>query len=195
VYELPKAATLLGGGAFARGLLDNWQVSGNYRFQTGGPYGIGFSIPGIGNAQLTGSYTEGARARQLGERGSGHGSDPYRQFNTDAFTIPQAGSLGLESGRNIMIGPGINVFDLSLQKAFRFHKEARLELRLDAFNVLNHPQYSGVNSTLNVRSFTDPTPTNLPFDAAGNLVNRTGFGTVSGARDPRILQIVARFRF
>ena len=192
VYELPKVA---GWGALARGLLNDWQVSGNYRFQTGAPYTVGFSIPGVGNTNLTGSYTEGARIRIVGPPGSGTTGDPYRQVDASAFAPPGVGSVGLESGRNTFVGPGINVFDLSLQKTIRFHRESRLELRFDAFNVFNHPQYSGVNSTLNFRSLTDPTPTNLPFDSAGNLVNKNGFGTVNGARDPRILQVVARVRF
>ena len=40
------------------------------------------------------------------------------------------------------------------------------ELRLDTFNTFNHTQYDGVNSTLNVTSLTDPTPTNLALETA-----------------------------
>lgn len=103
----------------------------------------------------------------------------------------------MESGRNFLVGPGINNIDLSLQKSFLIDEKRRLELRVDAFNALNHTQFSGVNSNLNITSLTNPTPTNLPFDASGNFVfaNRNGFGTVSGVRDPRILQMVARFVF
>jgi len=76
-------------------------------------------------------------------------------------------------------------------------EKRRLELRVDAFNALNHTQFSGVNSNLNFTSLTNLTPTNLPFDANGNFIfnNRNGFVTVSGVRDPRILQMVARFVF
>ena len=70
-----------------------------------------------------------------------------------------------------------------------------LELRLDAFNALNHTQFLDVNTTLNVRSLTDPTPTNLPYDASGNLVNPTGFGAVTNVRPPRQVQLLARFQF
>jgi hypothetical protein len=68
-----------------------------------------------------------------------------------------------------------------------------LQFRADAFNVLNHTQFSGVNSTLNFNASLHPT--NLPYDAAGNLVNATGFGTINGARDPRIVQLVMRLQF
>ena len=84
-----------------------------------------------------------------------------------------------------------------MQKSFSFTERSRLELRVDAFNAFNHTQFSGVNSTLNVTSLTNFTPTNLPFDANGNFIfaNRNGFGTINGARDPRILQLVARVVF
>jgi hypothetical protein len=177
---------------------DHWQLSGVYAFQSGAPYQVGFSIPGgIGNAQLTGSNTEGARPRIIGNPGSGSSSDPFRQINVAAFTAPLPGSLGLEAGRNYLIGPGVNNVDLFLQKSFPFGEKRRLELRVDAFNAFNHTQFSGVNATLNVTSLTNFTPTNLPFDANGNFIpaNKNGFGTVNGVRDPRILQLVAKFIF
>lgn len=197
IYELPNLSKYTNGNKVAAFFGDHWQLSGIYTFQTGTPYTVNFSIPGVGNTQLTGSNTEAARVRVTGAAGSGHSGDPYRQFNTAAFTAPLPGSRGLESGRNYLIGPGINNFDLSLQKSFTIRERGHLELRVDAFNALNHPQFSGVNSTLNVTSLTNFTPTNLPFDANGNFIfaNRNGFGTVNGARDPRILQLVARLSF
>jgi hypothetical protein len=91
----------------------------------------------------------------------------------------------------------VNNLDVSVQKSFRLRGTARLELRADAFNALNHTQFSGVNATANYTSLTATTPSNLPYDAAGNFIfaNRNGFGTVSGARDPRIIQLAARVRF
>jgi hypothetical protein len=198
IYELPNLSRYANDNKIVGFFGDHWQLSGIYTFQTGAPYQIAFSIPGgIGNTQLTGSNTEGARVRVAGVAGSGNSGDPYRQFVTTAFTAPLPGSLGLESGRNYLTGPGINNFDLTLQKSFSIKERGRLELRVDAFNAFNHTQFSGVNSTLNVTSLTNFTPTNLPFDANGNFIfaNRNGFGTINGARDPRILQLVARLSF
>ena len=62
--------------------------------------------------------------------------------------------------------PPINNLDLSLSKTFPL-KGTRLEVRLDAFNALNHTQFTGVNNTVNFASLTDPTITNLPYDASG----------------------------
>jgi hypothetical protein len=70
-----------------------------------------------------------------------------------------------------------------------------MEVRLDMFNALNHTQWSGVNSSVSFASVSDPTVTNLPYDANGNLVNRGGIGTISGVRDARTIQLVTRLTF
>jgi hypothetical protein len=197
VYELPRFSSHFGSGRAASLALDEWQISGIYRVQSGAPYTPGFSISGIGNQNLTGSFTEGARIGVTGDAGAGNSGDPYHQLNTAAFTPPRPGSIGLESGRNWLTGPGINNLDVSIQKSFPLRGTTRLELRADAFNALNHTQFSGVNATANYTSLTATTPSNLPFDANGKFIfaNRNGFGTVNGARDPRIIQLAARIRF
>jgi hypothetical protein len=116
-------------------------------------------------------------------------------FDTSVFTTPRPGSLGLESGRNYMNRAPTNNLDLSVAKRIPVGGNRRLELRIDAFNALNHTQFLDVNNTLAVRSLTDPTPTNLPYDASGNLVNPTGFGAVTNVRPSRQVQLLARFSF
>jgi hypothetical protein len=192
VYELPRATDnkVLGHA------LNNWQLSGIYRYQTGAPYNIGFSIPGISAYTLTGTQNiEGARIVVTGDPGSGHSSDPFRQFDVTKFTTPSPGSLGLESGRNFLYRAPINNWDISLAKRFVIKEQVKIEVRLDTFNTFNHTQFDAVNATLNVRSLTDPTPTNLPFDGAGNLVNRNGFGTIQSVRPPRNMQLSAHIQF
>jgi hypothetical protein len=192
VYELPRATTNHALGY----ALNDWQLSGIYRYQTGAPYNIAFTVPGISAYTLTGTQTiEGARIAIVGDPGSGQSSDPYRQFNAAAFTTPKPGSLGLESGRNFLYRAPINSWDLSLAKRFSITEKGKLEIRLDAFNALNHTQFDTVNSTLVVRSLTDPTPTNLPFDSTGKLVNPNGFGTIQAVRPPRNLQLSAHIQF
>ena len=61
--------------------------------------------------------------------------------------------------------------------------------------MFNHTQFSGINSTLNFTSLTNPTPTNLYLKPDGSINNINGFGTVSGARDPRIMQLMVRIHF
>jgi pullulanase/glycogen debranching enzyme len=68
-------------------------------------------------------------------------------------------------------------------------------LRGEAFNVFNHTQFTGINSTLNFSGLTNPTYTNLPYNSIGKLTNITGFGTVSGVASPRTMQLVMKVQF
>jgi hypothetical protein len=191
VYQTP---TVVSGPL---GLLANdWQISGIYRWTSGRPYNVAFNIPDITAANLTG--TDGnpnARVVLTCDPGSGWSGDPYKQLNTSCFAPPQPGSDGAESARYFVRSPPINNLDLSLSKRFRVKKDIGFEVRLDAFNALNHTQFTGVNNTVNFKSLSDPTITNLPYDASGNLVNQSGFGTINGVAPPRQLQLVTRVMF
>jgi len=76
------------------------------------------------------------RAHLVGNPNSG--SHTIAQwFNTAAFTQPDAGVIW-HSGRNILRGPGINNWDMSVFKNFAFREQVRLQLRLESFNAFNH---------------------------------------------------------
>jgi hypothetical protein len=197
VYDLPG---MQGRHALVRGVLGGWQISGFTRFQSGVPYGVGYSITGVSQQNITGSSTEGARVYAIGDPYAGTSNNPYNRINAAAFLPPQVGSIGLESGVNYLTGPGINDWDISLQKSFSIKERARLQFRIDTFNTFNHTQFgtatgSGINSTLNYASLTNPTPTNLYLKPDGTVNNINGFGTVNAARDPRELQLVIRLQF
>jgi hypothetical protein len=191
IYQTPKVAS----GALGY-LTNDWQISGIYRYTSGRPYPINFSIPGIGAANLTGSDgNQNARVVLTCDPGKGSSGDPYRQINTSCFAPPKTGSDGTESARYFVHGPPINNVDLSLSKNFLVGKTVKLEVRLDAFNALNHTQFNGVNNSVSFASLTNPTITNLPYDASGNLVRNNGFGSINGVAPPRILQLVTRLTF
>jgi hypothetical protein len=190
VYQTPKVAK----GVL--GLLANeWQFSGVYRYTSGRAYGIGWSIPGVGNNNLTGGTDVTPRVVLTCDPGGGSSGDPYKQIDTSCFAPPQVGSKGDESARYFLHAPPINNLDMSISKSFTMKKGIRLEVRLDAFNALNHTQFTGVNATVNFASLTDPTITNLPYDSSGNLIRNNGFGTVNGVAPPRTLQLVTRLTF
>jgi hypothetical protein len=192
IYQTPK----IGGGGPLAYIASNWQISGVYRLTSGVPYTLNFSIPGIGAANLTGSDgNQNARVVVTCDPGKGTSSDPYKQINTACFTPPQPGSDGTESARYFLHGPGLNNLDLSLSKSFPVGNRVKLEVRLDAFNALNHTQFSGVNSSVSFASLSDPTVTNLAEDASGNVIRNNGFGSVNGVRPPRVIQLVTRLTF
>ena len=108
-----------------------------------------------------------------------------------------------------MNGPGVINFDLSLQKEFAMKERVRLQLRVDAFNVFNHANFTGYNANLAFNGYPTTngvvngqptlTPTALGRNPNGTF-NVTGFGRVTqlGAGDlgyARILQTVVRLQF
>jgi hypothetical protein len=161
---------------------------------TGSPYVIGYSVTGVAQVNITGSTSEGARVYLLGNPGTGS-SNPYNRLNAAMVAPPQVGSVGLESGMNYMTGPGINNWDLSIQKEFSVKERLKFQFRVDAFNAFNHTQFSGYNTSVSYASLTNWNPTNLYLKADGTVNNINGFGTVNGARDPRILQTMIRIQF
>jgi len=184
VYQVPKLVS--GPAAY---LINDWQLSGNFRFNTGTPYGIGYSISGIGSMNLTGS-DQGARILITGDTGSGHSGDILKQFNTGAFKAPSAGSNGLESPRVYMRGNNYRTLDLSLSKSFPLYRRAKVEFRVDAFNALNTRNWSGRNGTANFASMGSTEVLNV-----ASQTNLLGFGAVTGQNNPRQMQAMARFSF
>jgi hypothetical protein len=200
VYQLPGVT---GHGSLdnrvTRAILNGWQISGITVFRNDAPLSPGFSIGGVSTVQLTGTGAFGARVKLVGVPTQGTSDDPYNRLNAAAFAPPTRPSIGIESPVNYVVRPGINNWDMSLQKNVPFNERTHLEVRIDAFNAFNHTQFNGLNSTINFTcggtNCATWTVANLPYDANGNLVNKTGFGTVSGVRSPRVVQLVVRFVF
>ena len=106
------------------------------------------------------------------EIGDPHGPKTAAEFfNTAAFT-EAIGHFG-SSRPGAILGPGIQVWDMSLIKNFRFAERAGLQLRLETFNTFNHDNPSSIDTN----------------------VNDSSFGAVTGWHDPRNVQIGAKINF
>lgn len=94
-------------------------------------------------------------------------------FNTAAFRLPDPGSFG-NAGRNTIQGPGSWTIDLGLARSIPVGGEGmRLILQADATNLLNHVNYTGLNT----------------------IVNSRGFGRITSVSDMRRIQLRLRFMF
>jgi len=160
IYEIPFlklrrdiVGTLLGG----------WQLSGVTMFQGGTPRNLGLTGGTIGLASrpnvVAGQTVDGPQT-------------VAQWFNTAAFAAPPYGFFG-NAGRNIIRGPGINSWDLSLFKRFDFKERYSFQIRADAFNAFNNTNFDGVSTTF----------------GSGN------FGQLTSARQPRNMQVSAKFEF
>jgi hypothetical protein len=154
--------------------LSGWSIAGVTTFQSGTPFtlangtdrnndGIPADRPDIGNpnaplstrANIAPSCATGYKNPDTGACVS-----PGDVHWVEGVGFPNAATVG----RNTLRTGGTNNFDMNLSKSFPFGEKRRLELRWEALNAFNHPQFvqvppMSVNGTpagrfLN-RDFTD----------------------------------------
>jgi hypothetical protein len=188
-YDVPHLSKVMGGFAPARFLLDNWQLSGEYVYASGDWAGVTLST--TGNFDFTGGSV-GARPVMIGNprKKGGSALDPSNPLiDASAFAMPNQGEYGNTPARVIQ-RPPISSLNVSGFKNFPLGARRRLQLRLEAYNVLNHTQISDVNRTL---TYNPPGTAN-----AGTLTDASlqTFGLATNdSRPPRILQASVRITF
>ncbi|HEY1987560.1 MAG TPA: carboxypeptidase regulatory-like domain-containing protein [Terracidiphilus sp.] len=189
-YELPfgRGHQVLSSGV-GDAVLGGWKLSGIISAVSGLPFTITanggtLNTPGTTQtANLTGSF------HKLGKIGA---TSPW--FDTTAFTQP-SGCTGQSpcthpglgnSGRNQFRGPGYIQDNISLFKRFNLYRETGFEIRVDAFQLSNTPQFGQPNGS-------------GPSGASGfGTITSTlgsGQGSVNGVGGGRTLQGSAKFSF
>ncbi len=165
-----------------------WQLTGIATFQQGFPFSVlANDIYGLLEA-------DNQRADIVGDPHSGFHKNVNEWFNTAAFAQPLAGAFGT-SGRNILLDPGINNWDMGLGKNFAIGERANFQLRLESFNTFNHTQW-GVDPSSPAAAASGP-----GTGAVDRNVNdqppsaNTNFGRITWARPGRVLQIGGKFTF
>jgi hypothetical protein len=160
-------------------LTEQWSLSGTARFETGFPVTlfdnsdnslIGTLGNGANNYLLdTPQYTSGPLKINT------NGRNRQSAFNTALFSEENLGQLG-NAKRRIFYGPGINNFDMTLQKRLRLAEAKAVEFRVEAFDVFNHAQFYG------------------PASVDGQIED-PNFGDIVSAAAPRLMQLAAKFSF
>ena len=82
-------------------------------------------------------------------------------FNTSAFALPARGTFG-KLGRNVVIGPGTDNWDASLQNEFLIKEAIRAAFRAEFYNAPHHLSYTAVAATLGASNFGQVTGDNHP---------------------------------
>jgi hypothetical protein len=149
-------------------LIGDWTLSGIVTLQSGMPFavtqqtnfnafaGFGTQRPNIaGDPELPKSERTTAR-----------------WFNTGAFSAAPQFTLG-NASRNPVRGPGYRNVDFAASRRLRMRRGTALELRVETFNLLNHPPLGNPNS----------------------VVGSPAFGTITTAGDPRVVQLAAKYSF
>jgi hypothetical protein len=138
-WDLPSFA-----GRLFSPQLSGWRLGAIVTYASGLPDSVYLSY----DAARTKTHATGAAASQRPDLAPGASrnpvtGDPLRWVAPSAFARPSAGYLG-NLGRNTLIGPDLANADLSLAKRFplpRLGDAAGLEVRLEAFNVFNRPNF------------------------------------------------------
>ncbi len=105
------------------------------------------------------------------------GNDPTNDGNSRTDRPPYV-------GRNTIDGPGFIGVDLRFTRDIAIWERAKLRLMFEAFNVLNHPNFSSILTA----QYNYNATTRVFSPAAGYL-------TPTATSDPRILQLAAKFTF
>jgi hypothetical protein len=93
-------------------------------------------------------------------------------FNTSAFAAPAYGYFG-NAGPGSILGPGTVNLDLALYKDFRLGERLTSQLRGNFYNAFNHTNFNSISTN----------------------VGSGAYGQVTGAADPRIIELALRFQF
>jgi hypothetical protein len=189
-YELPVPKF---SGAKGK-VLNGWGVSGIAEFQSGFPIhlvsdddneltsSIDFSSAGVPD-QLTKFHKLDPR-KNSGNYGfdpnsfTSNASDPTQPLCSSGavFNCYQPSLFGRygTAPRSICCGPGLNNWDLSVQKSTQVNERFRVEFRWDIFNLANHTRF---------------------FNPDGNITDGSDFGRVKKAGDPRLMQAALKLYF
>jgi len=176
-WELPfgPGRRWMRGGAAAR-VFGHWDLSNILALQSGQP--LTATLP----TALSGTDSNGTDRPDLianpnlpaGQR------TLSRWFNTDALVAPPvfydnlgAYSIPGNEGRNVITGPGLASWDMSLQRQARLSERLNLVFRSDFFNLTNHPN----------------------FDRPGLIYGTSNFGNISSAENSRQVQFSLRLNW
>jgi hypothetical protein len=144
-YDLPKISKHLGGSRFLSYITDGYTLSGITQFLSGPPAYLDVNWDWYGTQFLMGSWSEPPSAVAV----NGDPSkvwDPYGHVNPLAYGLPTLATPNRKPAVYARSG-GTNISDMSLFKNIPLGKNEQryLQLRVEAFNVFNHPQFYGLN--------------------------------------------------
>jgi hypothetical protein len=180
IYDLPfwrEPTNLL------QNLLGGWQISGAAFMRTGTPFTItrtddraGTGDGSIGQPiDMNGDPSEGTNGKFSGGVSGGVAADDNFYFNPNAFSqVPAGANRFGNMPRNSVYGPGEQQWDLAIFKNFDVVGSHKMQLRVEMFNFINHPNLSGPNTDI----------TNANF---GRIITKSG--------DRRDIQLALRYLF
>jgi hypothetical protein len=184
IYQLPFGNGQRFGGnlsGFWNQVVGNWEITGIITAQTGNWFTPTDDLVNISNSDCGGTVFNCARPNVVGNPNGAH-CMPGTLFNTCAFVANLVEGAFGDAGRNIILGPGTQNWDMSFIKQFPVHEQMHFEFRAELFNIWNHPNLT----------FADETTTNENFSTERGT---SQFGFATASRAPREIQFALKFFF
>jgi outer membrane receptor protein involved in Fe transport len=172
VWDLPfgRSQRWLGDGVGSK-LLGGFQLTGLFSVMSGTPfYVVQNTAPNLNAAGSQQVPNQISAVRYLNGIGLGN-----RYFDTTAYAAETGARFG-NAGRNNLRGPGFKNLDLSLFRTFPLTEFLKLQLRVEALNALNHPNFANPNVNI-----SDP--------------STFGFITATTGTAQRSMRVAARLSF
>jgi hypothetical protein len=162
-------------------LLGNWSLDSVVVARSGFPFNGRIQTP------VEGSLPRANRNPNLPAWIYTNNAPGGRSLNPLAFSVPAVGVQGTE-GRNDLAGFGLTQCDLSLARKFSITERVTLQFRTDAFNLLNHPNFSNPVALINSN----------PIYLSSSLMANQGLGGLNPLFQeggPRSLQLSLKLTF
>ncbi len=161
IYELPIGKGKAVGAnfnGFTNAVLGGWQITGVSTFKSGFPIGV------TGAVNNTNSFGGNQRPNLIGNPAlSSHTLDEW--FNTSAFAQPPPFTFG-DAPRYFsnVRAPGLQEFDIGIQKWFYWREIVKLQFRGEMFNAFNRANFYAPDGNFNDPSFGRISATLPPRD-------------------------------
>ncbi|MGH9644016.1 MAG: hypothetical protein ACRD3Q_16535 [Terriglobales bacterium] len=200
-YDIPAPQ----GNRVLNAVLRDWSLSNLWVARTGLPMNVTFNE----SNGLTGSST---RRPDVVPGQPLKIADPTVaggwRLNPAAFAVPPAAGVEGTLGRNAIYEMGAWQTDMGLHRSFRVTERIKTEFRMEAFNILNHPNFHFTSSSnLTLGSTGSPVATALTVPATWGHVTQTlaraygggsntgGFNPLFQSGGPRSMQFALRVSF
>ena len=175
--------------ALGDAVLGGWQASGDFEAESGTPITVVMNNPSNdGSLGSTDGNNQAALYPNLASNGNPNaGGHSIKQwFNQQAYVAPPINTFGTNP-RNSLTGPDFVFFDFSLAKSWSLPgwERGKIQLRMDAENIFNHPAFQNPSNTLNPAALA---PGATPDPSVGEITGTDGnYG--------RTIQLAGRFSF
>ncbi len=156
IYDLPFKGNRL---------VEGWMISLIETLQSGNPVNFRVPITSVSGAQTLRASVTGPI--ESGFTPSSNGNATFVGYLQNNAIYSQGAAFG-NLGRNVVIGPGFANLDVALVKNTRINERFNIQLRGDAFDILNQVNFGQPGSTVGTQSFGLISSTRFPTGDSGS---------------------------